>query len=1124
LQTYETAPSVTGPSDYMDTVANYYRRIREVDIGVIAQEILGDRITTGRFEARLDCDCPNHSSQSRRSLHIDLRKQCWYCFGCRKGGDVLQLVEFVKFGVVTAGISGTMPETHRKARAFLARKSGLKDLPSMGLADDQVMDIEDEHLSHMHVLDTLWWIADYYHWRLTNRPDVLKWLMGNYGLSEETISDLKIGFAANGPWKDADACPQPDVMEYLMGGCNLFNPEDLIVTGAFIPTKTGRLMPFFKNRIVFPYWHRGNVVFMIARKTPWTETNDYEQGKYKKLRTYDREKRPDIHPCIRNDYLYNEDCLLVRPKRVIITEGVTDCISLMQHSFPVISPVTVRIKDRDRGRLSKRLKSTGTVYVCQDNELSEVGLAAALETTERLRQEGIDTRIVTLPLLDKQVQARNRLVNEFGIDLGTDIRSQMSEKPEDQAAKIEQLVLDAKIDVNEYFASGKTAEDFERLLESAQTPLEYAISALPADADEAERNRALESVLRALLSETPLERKRYLHMLKKRFASVSIEALEAQIRHLEKEAEDHKVKRHQHFPAIWSSADADSCRAVVENTLILTSMGKGAGDYRAAGEAVFEWLKAHGARFFRTHSCEPYMFYRDNVYWMDSPDRSRRRNYLSWLYQETGLVQVQQGGKVFAEVLANLAIRDGAPRDPYTWIHSDLAHYTVYFSLNNARNEIAVISPEGVRVVKNGGNDHDVLLAGSPKMKAVNYAEDVDIDEADRLLAGLIADNLTCEPRLRPFLMAWVMCFLLVDFAGTKPMTRFEGGSQSGKTTASKFLTTLIYGEHQQKKSTIAANYSDGAQNPLVCLDNIETVHMSDELMMFFVTSVTGVSNEKRKQGSDTETVIERTKCLINTSGIEPLYGHLEEIVSRMFAVRFDPSFSTCDVFLEAEAMAKVVANRDLLLSAIMKKTSIVLRLLSRGAHKHTMKLLGSTLGDHGKRRCNDYLAIMYLMMIADPDEQKTNAVLTELSPAFIEQVNLMNESAGDTSRESNQIVNALSTLFTAYSKALEADAMGYDAPGGKSNRMVFEEKYLVEFDSDGCLRNVLARELFSALSKISRDHCLSFGYRSVQQFALRFANELATIAEAGFEVSINQMAHRMRGYDIRKTEQAEVK
>ena len=37
------------------------------------------------------------------------------------------------------------------------------------------------------------------------------------------------------------------------------------------------------------------------------------------------------------------------------------------------------------------------------------------------------------------------------------------------------------------------------------------------------------------------------------------------------------------------------------------------------------------------------------------------------------------------------------------------------------------------------------------------------------------------------------------------------------------------------------------------------------------------------------------------------------------------------------------------------------------------------------------------------------------------------------------------------YSKALEADAMGYGT-GRQGNRMLFEEN-IVEFDTDGCLR-----------------------------------------------------------------------
>ncbi len=42
-------------------------------------------------------------------------------------------------------------------------------------------------------------------------------------------------------------------------------------------------------------------------------------------------------------------------------------------------------------------------------------------------------------------------------------------------------------------------------------------------------------------------------------------------------------------------------------------------------------------------------------------------------------------------------------------------------------------------------------------------------------------------------------------------MTRFEGPADSGKTTASKLISAMLYGEPKQKKSTGAANYIDGS-------------------------------------------------------------------------------------------------------------------------------------------------------------------------------------------------------------------------------------------------------------------------------------------------------------------------
>ena len=55
-------------------VQAYYRQITDVDIGEIARELLGGRVTQDSRQT-LFCDCPNHRSQSHQSLHILLDKQ-----------------------------------------------------------------------------------------------------------------------------------------------------------------------------------------------------------------------------------------------------------------------------------------------------------------------------------------------------------------------------------------------------------------------------------------------------------------------------------------------------------------------------------------------------------------------------------------------------------------------------------------------------------------------------------------------------------------------------------------------------------------------------------------------------------------------------------------------------------------------------------------------------------------------------------------------------------------------------------------------------------------------------------------------------------------------------------------
>ena len=558
------------------TVQEYYRQITEVDIGLVARELLGPRIVEENSRL-LQCDCPNHKSIGQRSLHVWLDKQGFFCHGCTVGGDVLQLVEFIQSRIVTSGRSGAMPETHQRARDFLAAKVSLPPLGQYGLPPEQLKKIEAERKLEVRVQEALTALVEFYHRRLKEAPKVLEWLHAHYGISDETIDSLQIGFAANGACQD-NGTKYRGVLSALTKRKDPFQLRELGATGAFNPTSQDSLYPFFDRRIIFPYWSRGRVVFMIGRQTPWTPDNKYERGrKYKKLRVHKDDRKNDyIAPSINNSHLYNEDCLLTRPDRVIITEGVTDCIALMERGFPVVSPVTVRIRESDWSRLLPKLQGVKTVYICQDNEISEVGLNGALKTASVLTGHKIETKLVVLPLDEKQQQARRELRERFHLDAAVgagDLTKLLQGRPQEDVEEAERLLAAAKIDVNDYFASGHSATEFETLLDKATTPLEFGIDRMPTDVAEEEQNRLLDPVLGEVAALSPLEQNRHLKRIQERFgkSSLSLTTLRAQVKALQKErkAQAQEAQRQEKIRAKHlTNAPAGSCRARIAEVLM----------------------------------------------------------------------------------------------------------------------------------------------------------------------------------------------------------------------------------------------------------------------------------------------------------------------------------------------------------------------------------------------------------------------------------------------------------------------------------------------------------------------------------------------------------------------------
>ncbi|MBZ4329717.1 CHC2 zinc finger domain-containing protein [Corallococcus coralloides] len=283
--------------------------------------------------------------------------------------------------------------------------------------------------------------ADYYHRHLPAniREESFK---QHYGFTDEVVDSFKLGWADGG------------LFAHLREGMGA-SREAALKTGLFVQLPGGHVEDFFRERLVFPYWKDGRVVYFIARATQYTGDEEWEKAKYKKLLTHS-ERHPYVSPTVRNDYFYNEDAAR-KADTLLITEGVTDCISAMQAGIPCLSPATTRFRKQDIPRLLKLTRDARRVVICNDAEASGAGEAGARETAAALWAEGREACVALLP------------------------RPQGTEK----------------VDVNALVAS-QGAATLHEVLGRARAYPEYLLDGIPESAPKADLDKALAPLLASL--------------------------------------------------------------------------------------------------------------------------------------------------------------------------------------------------------------------------------------------------------------------------------------------------------------------------------------------------------------------------------------------------------------------------------------------------------------------------------------------------------------------------------------------------------------------------------------------------------------------------------------------------
>jgi DNA primase len=298
--------------------------------------------------------CPFHDEKTA-SFTVSPKKQIYKCFGCGKGGNVIQFVKEIE------------RISFFEAAEKLALRAGIK-LKSDHKADPQ----KATKVSLLHKIYEL--SADFYSDNLEKFGDGVLTYLEKRGITKETIKKYRLGYAPNS---------KTGLYNYLLK--NNINKQILSDSGLFIKTQYGE-MDLFRERIIFPiHSYSGKVVAFGAR-------NIYEhQGGGKYINS------PTTPLYTKGNELYGFHLTrheVGRKNSVLVTEGYLDFLKLLENGFTNSAATLGTAFTSNQIKLLSRY--TQTVHLLYDGDLA--GRKAAIKAAGSILAAGLTPLIINLPL------------------------------------------------------------------------------------------------------------------------------------------------------------------------------------------------------------------------------------------------------------------------------------------------------------------------------------------------------------------------------------------------------------------------------------------------------------------------------------------------------------------------------------------------------------------------------------------------------------------------------------------------------------------------------------------------------------------------------------------------------
>lgn len=297
--------------------------------------------------------CPFHSEDTP-SFSVSPNKQIFYCFGCHKGGNVIQFVREVE--------KCSWPQ----AIQILAERAGIK-LPE---PDDEAYRRRAE--LHSAIQQIYLEAARYYYLNLTgDAGGVARQYLNQRGLGVGIARKFGLGYA-------------PDEWDGLLRHLQskgFTDPALLEKTGLFKHGKQSGLYDLFRHRLVFPILDVMNRVIAFGGRV-------LDNGQPKYINS------PETAIYTKGKHLYGLNLAKnSREKQLVLVEGYMDAIAMHQAGIDYAVAILGTALTENQAQLLR--KYTENVIVGFDADAA--GQAAALRSLDLLTARGLKVTVLQVP-------------------------------------------------------------------------------------------------------------------------------------------------------------------------------------------------------------------------------------------------------------------------------------------------------------------------------------------------------------------------------------------------------------------------------------------------------------------------------------------------------------------------------------------------------------------------------------------------------------------------------------------------------------------------------------------------------------------------------------------------------